>query len=65
MPEYLGKYLKLKTAMSILKKEGEFLGLNWGDLEHLIQEQPTTFSEKVLNAYNTYREHTRELAEEA
>ena len=57
--------MKLKTAMSILKKECEFLGMNWGDLEHLLQEQPIIFNWKVVNAYNTYRAHTKKVAEEA
>lgn len=57
--------MKLETAIKLLKKECETLGLNWGDLEHLLQEQPINFNWKVVNAYNTYRAHTRKVAEEA
>lgn len=57
--------MKLETAIELLKKECETLGLNWGDLEHLLQEQPINFNWKVVNAYNTYRAHTRKVAEEA
>ena len=55
--------MKLKTAIELLKKECEFLGLNWGDLEHLLQEQPIIFNWKVVNAYNTYCAHTKEESE--
>jgi len=54
--------MKLETAIKLLKKECKFLGVNWGDLEHLLQEQPTTFSEKVVKAYKTYRAHHPKIA---
>ena len=52
--------MEVQTAIEILKEECESLGMNWGDLEHLLQERPIIFGWKVVNAYNTYRAHTKE-----
>ena len=43
-------------AVSILHKEMMFLGLNWADLEHLLQEKPTTFPNSAVEAYAVYKE---------
>jgi hypothetical protein len=48
--------MTLNQAYKILEKESEFLGLSWGDLQHLLQENPTIFPQSVLKAYAVYLE---------
>ena len=46
----------VSTARRIIKEEQEFLGLNWADLEHMIQESPGAFPNRILAAYKVIKE---------
>ena len=49
--------MTLKSAMTILYKECEFLGINFNDLENLFKESPAIFNENAHTAYRRYRDH--------
>ena len=49
--------MTLQEAINRIKHEMQFLGLNWADLEHLIQEQPGAFSYKTVMAYDIVKEN--------
>ena len=42
-------------ARNKLHKEMMFLGLNWADLEHMLQESPNAFPVSVIEAYKAYK----------
>jgi hypothetical protein len=44
------------TARNKLHEEMMFLGLNWADLEHMLQESPNAFPVSVIEAYKVYKE---------
>jgi len=51
--------MKIETAISILNKEREFLGMTFFDLLFDIQKEQSTFpdmvySQKVIEAYNRF-----------
>jgi hypothetical protein len=46
----------VSTARRIIKEEQEFLGVNWADLEHMIQESSGPFPQRVLAAYKVVKE---------
>jgi hypothetical protein len=51
--------MKIETAISILNKEREFLGMTFFDLLFDIQKEQSTFpdmvySQKVIQAYNRF-----------
>ena len=48
--------MTLQEAINRIKHEQQFLGLNWADLEHLLQEQPGAFSYKTVMAYGIVKE---------
>ena len=43
--------MTLQEAINRIKSEMQFMGLNWADLEHMLQEQPEVFSYKTNMAY--------------
>ena len=48
--------MTLHEAINRIKHEQQFLGLNWADLEHLLQESPGAFSYKTIMAYGIVKE---------
>jgi hypothetical protein len=48
--------MTLKEAKNRMQHEMQFLGLNWADLEHLLQEKPGIFSYKTILAYDVIKE---------
>ena len=48
--------MTLNEANNRMKSEMRFLGLNWADLEHLLQEKPGIFSYKTNIAYSIIKE---------
>jgi len=46
----------VSTARRIIEEEKQFLGLNWADLEHMIQESPNAFPQRTLKAYEVVKE---------
>ena len=51
--------MTIGEAMNRMLSECEFLGLNWADLEHLLQEKPGIFPYKTNIAYQVYRDHQK------
>ena len=49
--------MTLKSAMTILYKEMEFLGVHFGMLESLIETQPGAFSSETMDAHRRYLDH--------
>ena len=49
--------MTLKSAMTILYKEMEFLGVHFGMLESLIETQPGAFSSETIAAHRRYLDH--------
>ena len=49
--------MTLQEAINRIRSEMQFLGLNWADLEHLLQEQPGAFSYKTVMAYGIVKEN--------
>jgi|TARA_R110000823_G_scaffold279529_1_gene397790 hypothetical protein len=47
--------MKIKGAMTVLKKEQEFLGLTMEQLLILIERNPYALSNKVIDAYTVYK----------
>ena len=43
--------MTLQEAKNRMNSEMQFLGMNWGDLEHMLQESPGAFSYKTVMAY--------------
>ena len=48
--------MTLREAINRIKHEMQFLGMNWADLEHLLQENPGIFSYKTVMAYGIVKE---------
>ena len=48
--------MTLQEAKNRMISEMQFLGLNWADLEHLLQESPGAFSYKTVMAYGIVKE---------
>ena len=48
--------MSLQEAQNRMLSEMQFLGMNWADLEHLLQEQPGAFSYKTMLAYDVIKE---------
>ena len=48
--------MTLKEANNRIQSEMQFLGLNWADLEHMLQESPGAFSYKTIMAYGIVKE---------
>ena len=46
--------MTLKRAQTILRKEMEFLGINFGMLESLIETQPAAFLSETHEAYRRH-----------
>ena len=49
--------MTLKSAMTILNREREFLGVEWEKLSSLFRESPAIFNENAHTAYRRYRDH--------
>ena len=49
--------MTLKSAMTILNQEREFLGVEWEKLFSLLKESPAIFNENAHAAYRRYRDH--------
>jgi hypothetical protein len=49
--------MTLKSAMTILYKECEFLGMTFNDLENFLLESPGAFSSNTLAAHRRYLDH--------
>ncbi len=47
--------MRIKGAMTILKKRAEFLGMTVEDLVDYIDSKPMAFSIKTLQAYEVYK----------
>jgi len=47
--------MRIKGAMTILKKRAEFLGMNVEELVDYIDSKPMAFSIKTLQAYEVYK----------
>lgn len=47
--------MRLKGATTLLKKEMDFLGLTWKELEVFIERNPYAVHDKVIEAFVTYR----------
>lgn len=48
--------MKIKGAMTVLKKEMEFLGLDFEKLCAMIERSPLAFKNSVVEAYGVYKE---------
>ena len=48
--------MKLETAMHVLIKECDFLGLKFEDLIRDLEQAPLSFPLRTIQAYRTYRE---------
>ena len=48
--------MTLQEANNRIQSEMQFLGMNWADLEHLLQESPGAFSYKTNIAYSIVKE---------
>ena len=55
--------MTLREAMNQMQMEMKFLGMNWGDLEHMLQEKPSIFPYKTVVAYQVYRDHHKQVSE--
>ena len=53
----------VSTARRIIEEEKQFLGFNWADLEHMIQESPGAFPQRILKAYAVVKEFNENLME--
>ena len=49
--------MTLKSAMAILYKECEFLGMTFNQLEEFLRESPMVFSTKTIAAHRRYLDH--------
>jgi len=49
--------MTLQEARNRMFSEMQFMGLNWADLEHMLQEQPDVFSYKTNMAYRVLRKN--------
>ena len=47
--------MKLKGAITILKKESEFMGLSFDDVLAFIEKRPLAVPSKVLEAFKIYK----------
>ena len=45
----------MKGAITVLMKECEFLGLEFGELLKFIKTKPQAFPNKTVEAYNVYK----------
>ena len=50
--------MKLKGAMTVLKKEMEFLGLTFDELCIFIERNPYAQKNSTIEAYNIYKQET-------
>ena len=48
--------MKVKVAMTVLKNEMEFLGMNFNELLKFIEKNPLAVSNKTLKAYKIFNE---------
>jgi hypothetical protein len=47
--------MKLKGAMTVLRKEMEFLGMTFSELLVFIERNPYAMPHKVIEAFNVYK----------
>ena len=52
--------MKLSTAISILKKESEFLGMEREALFAFIERSPMAFSQKAVQALEVFKQGQRQ-----
>ncbi len=51
--------MKIKGAMTVLKKQMEFLGLDFEQLIAFIEKAPLAQNDLALRAYNVYKQEMR------
>ena len=47
--------MKLKGAITVLRKEAEFMGLSFDDVLKFIEKNPLAVPSKVLEAFKVYK----------
>lgn len=50
--------MKLETAIRVLQKDAEFLGMNFLDFVQFVRTQPLAQTQRVLEAARTLEDHS-------
>ena len=55
--------MRLLTALKLIQKEMEFMGISSEKVLEFIEKNPLAVSQKTLEAYKVYTDHIRNLVE--